>query len=280
MEIQKSDFAYVSRFIRDRAAIQLGEDKMYLLDARLGPVCRQHEFRHIPELIGVLRQGRNRQLEVDVIDALTTNETLWYRDGHPWNALRDTILPDLRRIATSSQELRIWCGASSTGQEPYSLAMMILEQFPELLQWNFRFVATDLSTRVLERARAGVYTTMELNRGLPDELRNRYFVQEEPNRWRISERLRSMVQFEQLNLMDHFHHLGQLDLVMLRNVLIYFSAADKESILTKILSRLKPHGYLMLGSSEAALDLPAKLVTERLDRTVVFRTPHALRKAV
>ena len=279
METSKADYAYLSKYIDERAAIQIGADKAYLLDARLGPLCRDNNFPGMADLIVALREGKNQQLETDVMDALTTNETLWYRDGHPWEALRDSILPDLKAKLAPLRAIRIWCAASSTGQEPYSLAMMILERFPELLQWDFSFLATDLSTKVLERARAGVYSAMELNRGLPEEYRNRHFEPETGNRWRISERLRTMIKFERLNLLDPFHHLGRFDLIMMRNVLIYFDAPTKAMILNKVSKHLQPNGYFMLGTSEATLDVETPLLAERVDKTTVYRGSSSLRRS-
>jgi len=249
------DATYVRSLARDHAAIVLDESKEYLIEARLRPVAQRYGTGNISDLVASLRAGGRSDLRDVVIDALTTNETSWFRDRHPFDALRDHILPALIASRRDLRTLTVWCGAASTGQEPYSLAILIREHFPELSGWQVRILATDISRTALEQARQGLYGQLEVNRGMPASLITRYFHREGP-RFRLAESIRQMVQFRDLNLVQEWLGVPRSDLVMMRNVMIYFDAPTKSRILQRVASSvLRPDGVLMLGGAETTLNL-------------------------
>jgi chemotaxis protein methyltransferase CheR len=257
MTLSELDSSYVRELARSHAAIVLDEDKEYLIEARLRPVVRQTGARSIAELVAMLRQGRQTHLRDLVIDALTTNETSWFRDGHPFVALRDHILPELIAARQAVRSLTIWCAAASTGQEPYSVAILIRERFPELAGWRLRIVATDISHTALEQARAGLYGELEIRRGMPASLTARYFEQVGA-KFRLAEQVRAMVELRTLNLAREWAAVPRCDLVLLRNVMIYFDPVTKAQILDRMADRvLRPDGALVLGAAESTLGLSA-----------------------
>ncbi len=256
MSLTKQEFDYIRNWAKERSAISLEDDKEYLVTSRLTPVLRRRGLNSITELIGELSVGKPAlDLEDEVVDAMTTNETFFFRDGHPFELIRDQLLPDLVAKFASRKKLSIWSAACSSGQEIYSIAMLIREYFPELLGWDLQLYATDLSPTVIAKAKAGIYTDMEARRGLTDELRQRYFRKTENSRWQISESIRSMVEFRQLNFLDPWPKLGDHHLVLIRNVLIYFQVEDKFRILDRVRRCLDPNGYMLLGTSETTLNI-------------------------
>lgn len=248
------DFEFVCRLVRDRSAIVLEPGKEYLVEGRLTPVARQLGLESVSGLVGRLRAAPDNGLAARVVEAMATTETSFFRDHHPFETLRTAVLPDLIRLRAGERRLDVWCAACSTGQEPYSLALLLREHFPNLAGWQVRILATDLSGEVLERAREGEYTQMEVNRGLPAALLARYFRQH-GTRWELSEDVRRMVEFRELNLAKPWPHLPRMDLVFLRNVMIYFEAETKRSILGRAARLLRPGGYLLLGGAETTLNL-------------------------
>ena len=252
--MSSKDFSVIASFLKDRSGLIIGEDKTYLLETRLSAILREHNIPGLSGLADILRQPGPHAVKDKVVDAMTTNETSFFRDNHPFETLRQSLIPGLIARRASSRSLRIWSAACSTGQEPYSLAMMLKDNFPILGGWKVEIVATDLSPTVLDRARGGVYSTFEVQRGLPIQMLVRHFDQEEPN-WRIKNEIRQTVTFRPLNLLEDFSSLGQFDIVLCRNVLIYFDQPTKTRILGAIARRIVNDGVLLLGGAESVFGL-------------------------
>lgn len=259
--IAKADYEFLCQLLLERSGLSLGTGKEYLLAARLVPLAQSWGLQDLAELVRELRRTPSQpQLLSAVVEAMTTNETLFFRDKTPFDELRDRLLPPLIAARSSIRRLRIWCAAASTGQEPYSLAILLREHFPELSDWLIEILGTDLSQAALERAAAGVYSQFEVQRGLPIQLLMKYF-QQEPAGWRIADDVRRCVAYRRLNLLEPFQHLGQFDLILCRNVLIYFENDLKKQILDRMAPLVRPDGCLILGAAETALG-----VTERFER--------------
>jgi chemotaxis protein methyltransferase CheR len=256
--------------VRDRSAIELELSKSYLIEARLAPVAKQHGFPSASELIHDVRTKRRRDLEDRVVEAMTTNETSFFRDIHPFDALRKTVLPELRDVLASRRTLNIWSAACSTGQELYSVAMLIREHFPDMAAWNVGLMGTDLSDEVLERARAARFSQIEVNRGLPATLLAKYF-QRDGLHWQLHQELRSMASFSKLNLIESWQPMPQLDVVFLRNVLIYFSPDTKKLILQKVRKAMSPHAVLFLGAAETTMNLDSSFERVQIENSVFYR---------
>ncbi|MFT3724137.1 MAG: protein-glutamate O-methyltransferase CheR [Hyphomonadaceae bacterium] len=247
--MNSQDFEFVSQLLRKRAGIVLTGDKMYLLESRLAPLARKEGLPSIDDLIHVVRSRREERLINQLVDVMTTNETYFYRDKTPFDHLKEAIFPVLGQARKGSR-IRIWCAACSTGQEPYSIAMM-LDQNPQLTAGvPVEIVATDISDRCLDRARQGLFTQFEVQRGLPIQMLMHYFTQQDDH-WRISERMRQMVTFKKVNLMEPNFNLGNFDVVFCRNVLIYFDGPTKATVLNRIAQSVNPGGFLMLGAAES-----------------------------
>jgi chemotaxis protein methyltransferase CheR len=252
--VTTAEFDYVCGLVRDRSGIVLEAGKEYLVDARLTPIARQRELRSVSELIGKLRTGPDDGLADRVIEAMVTTETMFFRDVHPFETLRTAVLPELVRNRQAERRLSVWFAACSTGQEPYSFAMLVREHFPELLQWRLDLLATDLSPAVLTRAREGKYSQLEVNRGLPAALMVKYFRQHGPT-WELNEDVRRMIVFREMNLIHPWPPMPRMDLVFLRNVMIYFDVDMKKSILGRVAKLLRLDGYMVLGGAETTLNL-------------------------
>jgi chemotaxis protein methyltransferase CheR len=247
--VNSQDFEFISQLLRKRAGIVLTGDKMYLLESRLAPLARKEGLPSIDDLITVVRSRRDERLIAQVVDVMTTNETFFFRDKTPFDHLKEAIFPVLAQ-ARRGGRIRIWCAACSTGQEPYSIAMM-LDQNPALTGGvPVEIVATDISDRCLERARQGLFTQFEVQRGLPIQMLMHYFTQQDDH-WRISERLRQMVSFRKMNLIDPAYSLGQFDVVFCRNVLIYFDGPTKTAVLDRIAGTMNSGGFLLMGAAES-----------------------------
>ena len=249
-----TDYDFICRMLRDRAAIALDAHKQYLVESRLTPIVRQLSLASITELVARLRTEPWNGLHVRVVEAMVTTETSFFRDTHPFEALRKTVLPELMNKRRGERRLNIWCAASSTGQEPYSLALLIREHFPELFNWKVNLLASDLSRDVLERARQGKYNQIEVNRGLPAALLVKHFGQHGTH-WQLGETIRNMVLFEEINLARAWPVLPRMDLVMMRNVMIYFDVPTKKDILGRLAGVLRADGYLLLGGAETTMNL-------------------------
>jgi len=252
--LAEHDFDYIRDLVRDRAAIVLDPGKEYLAVTRLDPVVRRAGLTSLSELVATLREDHDPALSEQVVDALTTNETTFFRDVYPFESLRSHVLPDLIDRKHRSRSLFIWSAGCSSGQEPYSVAMMIREDFPELARWQVSILGTDVSVAMLERARAGRYGQIEVNRGLPANLLVKYFRRAGPG-WEIDGSIKEMVRFQHQNLVDPWPSSPPMDLVLMRNVMIYFDIATKQEILARVRDVLAPHGYLLLGTSETTLHL-------------------------
>lgn len=254
MAITPTEFEYVQTLIQQRAGIVVEAGKEYLVESRLVPLAQQEGFASLQEFLGVLRANPLDPLHRKLVQAMTTNETLFFRDVRPFELLRDKIVPELIARRAAERRLTFWCAASSTGQEPYSVAMLLREHFPELQVWNVRFVASDLSVDALARAIRGRYTQLEVNRGLPARLLVKYFTKH-GEEWQIRDEIRRAIEFRELNLAEPWSFLPRLDVIFMRNVLIYFSLETKREILRKAARLLGPDGYLFLGGAETTLNI-------------------------
>ena len=247
------DYEYLRRLLKERSGLDLSADKQYLVESRLLPLARRTGVAGIPELVLKMRSGAE-QLTSQVVEAMTTNETFFFRDKIPFDHLCDSILPELAQSRASRRSIRVWSAASSTGQEPYSIAMCLREFGPALSGWRSEIIATDLSQEVLEKSKAGLYSQFEVQRGLPIQLLVKYFNQL-GEFWQLSADIRGMVQHRQLNLLQDFSHLGKFDVIFCRNVLIYFDQDTKVSIFQRLARMLEPDGYLMLGAAESVVGI-------------------------
>jgi chemotaxis protein methyltransferase CheR len=247
------DYEYLRRLLKERSGLDLAADKQYLVESRLLPLARRTGVAGIPELVLKMRSGAE-QLTSQVVEAMTTNETFFFRDKIPFDHLCDSILPELAQSRAGRRSIRVWSAASSTGQEPYSIAMCLREFGPALSGWRSEIIATDLSQEVLEKSKAGLYSQFEVQRGLPIQLLVKYFNQL-GEFWQLSADIRGMVQHRQLNLLQDFTHLGKFDVIFCRNVLIYFDQATKVSIFERLARMLEPDGYLMLGAAESVVGI-------------------------
>ncbi len=248
------DFDVVCKLLRERSAVVLEPGKEYLVEARLGPLARRLQFGSLEDLIARLRTEPDNGLHRQVVEALLTGETSFFRDRHPFEALRKSVLPELIAKRRGERRLNVWCAAASTGQEPYSFALLVREHFPELAGWTLSLLATDLSADVLARARAGRYNQIEVNRGLPASLLVKYFEQHGTD-WELKPAVRAMVDFREVNLARPWPPLPAMDLVLLRNVMIYFDVDTKKTVLGRLARLLRPDGYLLLGGAETTFNL-------------------------
>ncbi|OMH30000.1 protein-glutamate O-methyltransferase CheR [Motiliproteus sp. MSK22-1] len=251
--ISATGFKLFRDFLENACGILLGDNKEYLVSSRLSGIMHEHRCETLDELVQRMGRPGGNRLSETVVDAMTTNETLWFRDIHPYNILQNKLLPEVAE-KLGSQQLRIWSAACSSGQEPYSISM-IIDEFkrskPGQLRGGERIIATDISSSVLNQARKGEYDTLALGRGLSKDRLERHFLKQKDSGWKVKPDIQSRVEFRPLNLLGSFTMLGKFDVVFCRNVLIYFSSDLKQEILRKIHSSLKPGGYLLLGASES-----------------------------
>lgn len=269
--ISAADFSWVRDFVRRESAIRIDEGKDYLVVSRLGPVAAAHGISDLGQLVERVKAQPRGRLSVDVVDALTINETSFFRDVHPFQTLVTDVLPELMRANATTRRMRIWCAAASSGQEPYSVAMAIHEHLPALLGWDLQILATDISRAVLARAAHGEFSHLDVNRGLPASMLVKHF-QRQGARWRISDDIRRMVRFEHTNLIGPWAASRGTDVVLLRNVLIYFDDATRNDILHRMRQTLVPGGYLGLGGTETTVGAPTDYDRVTLGRSVWFRT--------
>jgi chemotaxis protein methyltransferase CheR len=252
--VTPQDYDYLRRLLKERSGLVLAADKQYLVESRLLPVARRAGVAGLGDLVRKLKGAHAEPLVVEVVEAMTTNESFFFRDKIPFEHFRDTIMPALLAARAAQRRIRIWCAAASTGQEPYSLAMALKEMAGGIAGWRIEIVGTDLSNEVLEKARAGIYSQFEVQRGLPIQLLVKYFSQI-GDTWQIAPDVRAMVQYRALNLLADFSHLGTFDLVFCRNVLIYFDQATKTAVLDRIARITDRGGYLVLGAAETVVGL-------------------------
>lgn len=264
-----ADYDYLSAFLLESSGLALGPSKEYLLEARLIPLAQSSGMADVSELVANLRKKRDPKLSAAVTEAMTTNETSFFRDKTPFDDLKTNILPALIEARRTTQRLRFWCAAASTGQEPYTILMTIREHFPQLANWRIEFVATDLCRAALDRAKDGTYTQFEVQRGLPIQYLMKYFDQT-ANGWQVKKELRDAVNYQQLNLLEDFSRLGQFDVIFCRNVLIYFQQETKKEILDRQARMLRSDGYLLLGSAETVLGISDSFKRAGAGRSSVY----------
>jgi chemotaxis protein methyltransferase CheR len=255
--MNNDDFNYLAKLLRDRSGLVLTADKGYLLESRLLPVARKWELKSLDELALRLRQRSESVLIRDVVEAMTTNESFFFRDSKPFDQFRSVVLPALLNARASTRHIKIWSAACSSGQEPYSLAMILNEEKAKLAGWTVEILATDLSTEILAKAQAGAYSQFEVQRGLPIQLMIKYFKQN-GDRWQLDPAIRNMVKFRSFNLLEDLSVLGSFDVVFCRNVLIYFDQPTKTMILDRIAKQLIGSGFLYLGGAETVVGLTTR----------------------
>ncbi|HEX5508487.1 MAG TPA: protein-glutamate O-methyltransferase CheR [Pseudolabrys sp.] len=248
------DFDYLRALLKERSGLVLSADKQYLAESRLLPVARRHNIANLGELVAKLRDRNTEPLVTAVVEAMTTNESFFFRDKIPFDYFRDVIVPDLIEHHHRRHRIRIWCTAAAAGQEPYSLAMILRELADKMPGWRVDILATELSGEILEKAKSGIYSQFEVQRGLPIQQLVKSFTQA-GEQWQIKPELRQMVTFRHLNLLHDFAHLGFFDVVFCRNVLIYFDQATKADVLTRLARVIEPTGYLVLGAAETVVGL-------------------------
>jgi chemotaxis protein methyltransferase CheR len=269
--ISSEDYERFRVFLEKACGIVLGDNKQYLIASRLNPLLAQYQLPTLTALIERLHQNRDARLYESIVDAMTTNETLWFRDGFPFEILKQVILPEHHKARTSG--VRIWSAACSSGQEPYTLSMCIEEYLranPGALSGGVQITATDLSPSMLEQARAGEYDAAAMLRGISDERKRQYFVAR-GERWAVREELKRRINFRELNLLSSYEPLGRFHVIFCRNVLIYFSADLKRDILARLAAALLPGGYLFLGAAEAITGYSNAFEMLRLSQGIVYR---------
>ena len=266
------DYDFLRKCLKERSGLVLTADKQYLVESRLLPVARKAGLGSLRELVSVLKLGNADALMTTVVEAMTTNESLFFRDRSPFEHFRSTILPALKAARRASRTIRIWCAAAATGQEPYSLAIMLKEMERDLAGWRIELVATDLSNEVLEKARQGIYNQFEVQRGLPIHFLIRYFTKL-GDMWQIAPDIRAMVRYRQLNLLSDFSRLGKFDLIFCRNVLIYFDQQAKTDLLDRLAQVIAGDGYLVLGAAETVVGLTDSFATVADKRGLYIPNP-------
>jgi len=252
--MNRDDFDMICRLLRQRSGLVLSPDKAYLMESRLLPVARKWKLAGFEDLVKSIRTKPDEALVRDVVEAMTTNESFFFRDIKPFDQFKELVLPAMFKNRTGQRRLRIWSAACSSGQEPYSLAMILSEMASQLAGWTIEIVATDLSNEILTRAKEGVYSQFEVQRGLPVALLVKYFSQS-GDRWQISPKIRSMVDYREFNLLTDPTVLGRFDVVFCRNVLIYFDQETKAKVLERIANLMPEDGFLFLGGAETVLGL-------------------------
>lgn len=275
MSITATEFDYIRDLVHRESAIVLDSSKTYLVETRLASLARQEQAASVTELVRRLQAHATSPLHTQVVDALTTNETLWFRDVAPFDALRDDLLPELVRSRATERSLTVWSAACSSGQEPYSVALLLRERFPELAAWQVRILASDLSGDMLARAAAGTYTQMEVNRGLPAAYLVKHFSREGTT-WQLNADLRRMVTFGRVNLAADWPTIPPCDVILLRNVLIYFDVETKRQVLQRVREVLRPDGYLFLGAAETTMNLDDGFERVRMGSAVCYQLRRSL----
>jgi chemotaxis protein methyltransferase CheR len=269
--LSRLDFEYVRGLVRNESSIILDDSKTYLVTSRLLPLARANGFTTVGAFISKLQASPHGELHEKAVEALVTTETSFFRDLHPFFAIRDEILPELiEKRSTTSRSLSIWSAGCSSGQEPHSLAMILRDRFPSLVSWSLQLLASDLSNQMVEKARNGVYSQLEVNRGLPAPYLVRFFDQSE-DQWILKTELRTMFRFFQQNLTEEWSSVPSVDILLLRNVLIYFDVATRQKILRQVRKILRADGYLVLGSAETTLNLDELFDRVRIGKAVFYQ---------
>lgn len=274
MAITESDLKYVSDFVYQKAAIVLDASKGYLVESRLQPIARRHGFATLEEMIAKLRAQPLNGIHWDLVEAMTTNETYFFRDVHSFEMLKKHVLPELLKRRESTRQLNIWCAAASSGQEVYTILMLFKENFPSLATWKVNFIASDISKEMIERCKEGCYSQLEVNRGLAATLLVKYF-QKIGVQWQIKEELRRMVEWRQINLVQHWGVLPPMDIVFMRNVLIYFNLETKKNIFPRLAKLFKPDGCLFLGGAETTMGIDDSFQRVAVDKSAYYQVAAA-----
>ncbi|MCB9988679.1 MAG: protein-glutamate O-methyltransferase CheR [Rhodospirillales bacterium] len=248
------DFDFYKDLLYKRSGLSLTSDKAYLLDSRLTPIAKKWEYPSLDAMTVALRAMANQDLIKDVVEAMTTNETSFFRDQRPFDTFKSVVLPYLLKTRAQRRTIRIWSAACSSGQEAYSLAMLLKEQESLIAGWRIEIVGTDISNEILDKARKGEFSQFEVQRGLPIQMLLKYFTQN-GERWQINDNIKNMVRFNYFNLLDDTGSLGTFDVVFCRNVLIYFDEPIKKNVLGKISGQIQKDGFLFLGGAETVLGL-------------------------
>jgi len=270
MPLATDEIDFVRNLVAERSGNVLSPSQGYLVEAKLKTLAQCTGMSSPEQLVAELRRGSAPQLKDRVTEAMTINETSFFRDIHPFDALREVIVPGLIERRQAMRQISIWCAACSSGQEPYSLAILLKEHFPKLADWSVRIVATDISEEMLNRSREGIYTQFEVNRGLPARLLVKYFDRLGAT-WQVQQSVRKMIDFRKLNLTSPWPQWPQFDIVSIRNVLIYFDQPSKQTIFDRIRQHLRQDGYLILGGSETLLGLNVPYRREPIDKSVCYR---------
>lgn len=269
-ELDEHAFDFLRSFLLARSAHALGCDKHYLVISRLSPLAHQLGIDSVSRLLHHMRETKDANIERSVVEAMTTNETLWFRDAKPFEALRRHIVPEVIGRNEGSRQLSVWSAAASTGQELYSVALVLKDGFPELDSWSVTLKGTDINTSVIERARAGRFSTLEINRGLAAHLLVRHFTREGAH-YVISETIRKMVSFSYMNLATRWPTLPRFDVIFLRNVLIYFDRETKTRVIELCARQLTPGGYLLLGPTDSLIGSSTGLTSRTIEGAVVYQ---------
>lgn len=255
--MNSSDFTFLAQMLKSKSGHVLAPDKGYLLDSRLGPIARKENFDSVDSLVAAMRTRNDERLNAAVTEAMTTNETFFFRDRTPFDLFKSEVIPHLTANRPAGSKIKIWCAAASTGQEPYSLAMVLNEEVARMKGIQNSILATDISEKVLQKSRTGLYSQFEVQRGLPVQLMVKYF-EKADELWRISPTLQQHISFRKFNLLDSFTSLGKFDVVFCRNVLIYFDQETKVDILSRLAQTIAPDGFLFLGAAETVIGLTDK----------------------
>ncbi len=270
LSISTEDFQVVQNFLLENSGNSLAAGQEYLVEGRLQPLVSSEKVDDLHELIVELKRSPKGDLAKKVIEAMTTNETSFFRDKHPFETLKTAIIPELFKSPQPDKQIQIWSAASSSGQEPYSLAMLLEDSFSWADDWQIKIVATDISEEMLEKCRSGLYSQFEITRGLPPQYLPRFFQRAE-SKWQIKPEVRERIDFRYLNLCENWVGLQQMDIIFMRNVLIYFEDETKTAILQKILQVLKPGGYLFLGSGETPIGLENRFQSTDFSTSACFK---------
>ncbi len=271
-----AEFDFIAQLLKRRSGLVLTPEKAYLIESRIAPLVRKHALANFEAVVMKLRANDERMTR-EVVEAMTTNESFFFRDKTPFDHFEKLMLPKLLQSRAGQKRLRIWCAAASTGQEPYSLAMLIKERWLLLKEWKIEIIGTDLSTEVLERAKAGLYSQFEVQRGLPVQLLVKYFTKE-GEQFRIKDDIRSMVQYKVTNLLDAYSGFGAFDVIFCRNVLIYFDEVTKRGVLDRMAQLLPEDGYLLLGAAESVVGVSSSFSPHETARGVNVKANRAVSK--
>jgi chemotaxis protein methyltransferase CheR len=267
-----ADFELYKSLLYDKSGLVITPDKSYLLDSRLTPIAKKWNYPSLDMMTLQLRAIPDPKLVKDIVEAMTTNETSFFRDTKPFTLFQETVLPHMIQARAAKKTIRIWCAASSSGQEPYSLSMILKDKEAQLKGWRFEIIATDLSEDILAQARKATYSQFEVQRGLPIQYLMKYFTQVGET-WQLKDEIKSMVKFSTFNLLDEMTRMGQFDIIFCRNVLIYFDEKTKGGILGKMEKQLEKDGFLLLGGAETVLGITDKFVPMPDKRGLYIKNP-------